>query len=247
MRLVDRYPMKDNGMFLLKRPDFDDIGEEVLKEYMPSVLNYPKAVDIEYLAEECLYLDIKHEYLSSDGKVLGLIAFSDTQFPTTNLEAEPTVIDVEEGTMLIDMSLIGTDKLPRKRFTEAHESAHWICHRTYHSPTNRLYDFRKNKPMVVCRRENIEQYKRRISGTATEEDWEEWQADCLAAALLMPKSTFVEAFGEAMRSNGLLRNYLQPGVDDNKAKKVIAELMHVFNVSNRATQIRMNHLGMIRK
>ena len=51
------YPMKKNGMYLLKKTDFEDIACQVLTEYMPSVFNYPRPTDIEYLAQECLYLD----------------------------------------------------------------------------------------------------------------------------------------------------------------------------------------------
>ena len=58
------YPMKKNGMYLLKKTDFEDIACQVLTEYMPSVFNYPRPTDIEYLAQECLYLDIKHEYIT---------------------------------------------------------------------------------------------------------------------------------------------------------------------------------------
>lgn len=36
------YPMKKNGMYLLKKTDFDDIATQVLTEYMPSVFHYPK-------------------------------------------------------------------------------------------------------------------------------------------------------------------------------------------------------------
>ena len=31
------YPMKKNGMYLLKKTDFEDIACQVLTEYMPSV------------------------------------------------------------------------------------------------------------------------------------------------------------------------------------------------------------------
>ena len=33
------YPMKKNGMYLLKKTDFDDIATQVLTEYMPSVFH----------------------------------------------------------------------------------------------------------------------------------------------------------------------------------------------------------------
>mgnify|MGYP007091035154 CR=1 FL=1 len=97
------YPMKKNGMYLLKKTDFEDIACQVLTEYMPSVFNYPRPTDIEYLAQECLYLDIKHEYIMPDGKVLGMMAFADVEFNTIGYEAERRTIELEEGTMLIDM------------------------------------------------------------------------------------------------------------------------------------------------
>lgn len=169
------YPMKKNGMYLLKKTDFDDIATQVLTEYMPFVFNYPMPTDIEYLAQECLYLDIKHENIMPDGRVLGMIAFDDTEFETIGYEAEKRIIELETGTMLIDMSLIGKENHARKRFTEAHEASHWICHRSYHSPTNRQYDFRKNKSLIACRTENIESYrKNNRSGYASDEEWEEW-------------------------------------------------------------------------
>ena len=76
------YPMKKSGIYLLKKTDFDDIATQVLTEYMPFVFHYPMPTDIEYLAQECLYLDIKHENIMPDGRVLGMIAFADTEFDT---------------------------------------------------------------------------------------------------------------------------------------------------------------------
>ncbi len=242
MRL--EYPMKENGMYILSKKNFDEIATNVLLEYMPDTLNYPKATDIEYLAEECLYLDIKHDYIVPNGKVLGMIAFSDTQFKTYDFEAEEKVIEMQEGTMLIDMSLIGTENRARKRFTEAHEASHWICHRSYHSPSNRQYDFRINN-YVACRTENIEAYGVKNKIVKSDNDWEEWQADSLAAALLMPKDTFILAAKEAMNERGIWRGYLSMQYDVQIINKVISELAHVFDVSFKAAKIRMLHLGLI--
>lgn len=237
------YPMKKNGMYLLKKTDFDDIATQVLTEYMPSVFQYPQPTDIEYLAQECLYLDIKHENIMPDGRVLGMIAFADTEFDTIGYEDEKKTIELEAGTILIDMSLIGTENQARKRFTEAHETSHWICHRSFHSPTNRQYDFRMNKSLVACRTENIESYRKNKNGYSSDE---EWQADSLAAALLMPKNTFSEAVKYALRNQGNHRGYLIPKQDDRIAKRVIAEVANVFDVSFRAAQIRMIHLGFVK-
>lgn len=237
--------MKNNGMYILKKTDFDDIASMILTEYMPNELNYPKAIDIEYLAQECFYLDIKYENIEPNGKILGMIVFSDTEFNTLGYEAENKVIELNEGTMLIDYSLSGKENRGRKRFTEAHETSHWICHRSYHSPTSRQYEFRTNG-YVACRTENIESYKRNNFGYKSDSEWEEWQADSLAAALLMPKSTFVEAVNSALCDNGNTYGYLAVERDEKIARDVISEVAHVFDVSYRAAQIRMLHLGFIR-
>ncbi len=154
------YPKKKNGMYLLKKSDIDPIAEMVLKEYAP------------------------------DGSVLGMIAFSDTEYNAYGYGPDG-VIELEEGNMLIDFSLCGKDCRARRRYTQAHELSHWICHRSYHSPDNRCYEFRKNS-FIACRTENIESYRRNDFSQRTDSDWEEWQADSLAAALLMPKVTFIQ-------------------------------------------------------
>lgn len=239
------YPQKNNGMFILKKTDFDVIAQNVLSEYMPNVLTYPKPTNIEYLAQECFYLEIKHETIVPGGGVLGMIAFEDTEFHTINSYNEPKTIELDEATMLVDMSLIGSENRARKRFTEAHETSHWICHRSYHSPTNQQYDFRVNRSLIACRADSIEQYKKKRQ-FYSDEYWEEWQADSLAAALLMPKNTFLEACRSELWSNGVTKGYLTSGADKYIAGRVISEVAHVFDVSFRAAQIRMINLGLIK-
>ena len=197
------YPMKRNGMYIIKKKDFDDIGERVLREYMPCALEYPQAVDIMRLATDCLYLDVKNAYITPDGSVLGMITFGDAEFTGYDAGFSEEKMVLPEGTVVIDYSLWGNEQKGRRRFTLAHECSHWICHRTYHSPSKRIYEFRRNGPgsVIACRAENIEG-NRPPGSYKDENDWEEWQADSLAAAILMPRRTFGEAFREAMRSEG---------------------------------------------
>lgn len=147
--------------------------------------------------------------------------------------------------MLIDSSLSGREKRPRERFTKAHETGHWICHRSYHSADNRQYEFRKtgSNRFVACRTDNIERYK--YKRQKTDEDWEEWQADHFAAAILMPVQTFVPYAKQAIRSAGVSRGYLVSGQNRAQANEAIEEVAERFIVSKRATQIRMQQLGLI--
>lgn len=244
------YPMKRNGMYIIKKKEFDDIGEKVLSEYMPEVLEYPQSVDIMSLATECLYLDVKDKYITQDGSVLGMIAFGDTKFNGYGADFREEQIELPEGTVLIDYSLWGQDNVGRRRYTLAHECSHWICHRTYHSPDNRPYEFRRSGPgsVIACRSENIEGRRSAESfGNFTESDWEEWQADSLAAAILMPRRMFAEGFRSAMRAEGVRQNYLIKGDDRSTEARIIHRLMKIFNVSYTATEIRLKTLGLMRE
>ena len=244
------YPMKRNGMFILKKTDFDDIGEAVLKEYMPYTLEYPQEVDILNFATECLYLDVRNAYLTEDGSVLGLITFGDTEFMGLDVMHEPEKLVLPEGTVMIDLSLWGRENEGRRRFTLAHECSHWICHRTYHSPDNRSYEFRRNGAgnLIACRSENIEGNRSPGGSRSFDDgDWEEWQADSLGAAILMPRKTFVEAFRDALKHYGVRGSYLVKGDDRYTETGIIHELMEIFRVSYRATEIRLKTLGLMRE
>jgi len=228
-------------MYVLSKPDFDDIATMVLKEYMPYVLSSPQPLDIEFLLKERLCLDVSYARLSQAGEVLGLIAFADTYLPYGTKNNE--YMEVLEGHVLIDESLIDERNYGRRRFTLAHEASHWICHRTYHSPDKRCFEFRRSA--IACRTENIEQ-NRRNQKVRTDEYWEEWQADNLAAALLMPKDMFVEVCWDAFRKYGVYKGYLRKGVDDPRvAHEIIEEIANKFAVSFRAAQIHMKQFGFI--
>lgn len=239
------YTMKSNGMYILSARDFDDIATLTLTEYMPNVLEWPQPVNIDYLATECLYLDIKHEHITINGSILGMIAFSNTEITGLDMMYKPTKFQLPEGTMLIDSTLSGFGNRPRERFTKAHETGHWICHRSYHSPDNRPYEFRKagKNALVACRTDNIERY--RYKDRKTDDDWEEWQADHFAAAVLMPVQTFVPYARQAIRHAGISNSRLVAGRNKARAYEAIEEIAERFDVSKRATQIRMKQLGLI--
>lgn len=62
----------------------------------------------------------------------------------------------------------------------------------------------------------------------------------------MPKKTFVTACSELLRMYQIRRGYLIPGTDTSYAKRIIAELAHMYDVSFKAAQIRMIDLGFIK-
>ena len=243
MRL--NYHQKSNGMYILKKPDFEDIATQVLAEYAPQNLFMAQPLDADHFLKECLYLDVKYRYLSISGSILGMIAFEDIELPRVvdgcKMEA------IKEGTILIDPSLCTTKQNARCRFTKIHEGSHWILHRSYHSPTHKCYNFRKDMSIIACRSNTIERFRWKRDRKWNDEDWEEWQADSLTAALLMPREVFLDAVDYAMRRNRIFQRYLIKGEQPFESRRVIQEIATLFGVSQRATQIRMNQFNMIRE
>ncbi|OJU09171.1 MAG: hypothetical protein BGN88_08445 [Clostridiales bacterium 43-6] len=236
------YEQEPNGMYKLHKTDFDDIALMLLREYLASVVDSPGEVDINYLIKDCLYLDVYCKNLSANKSILGLVAFEDTTIPCYNLHFEPTTFDLVAGNIVLDMSLSGQRQLPRRRFTLAHELSHWILHRSYHSPSNQVFALKK-VGYLPCGESEISIKKKAL---VTESDKEEWQANSLAAAILMPKFAFLHcAYQELRQHFGTGAAVFSETVDHDKYKAAVGNIAAVFNVSFQATEIRLDQFNLI--
>lgn len=233
-----RYSQQANGMYILNRNNIEEIAAGILKEQFPMNLEYPTALKTEVLLDN-LGLMVKRKYLGIPGhEILGAIIMGDSEeLVSCDIMMNPIVIEESFGTVLINTQLCTVKNTPRRRYTEIHEAAHWLLHRPYF---DRL-DGRSRH--IVCR--TIENYKR---VKKTDADWLEWQADSLAAALLMPRDVFCEFARSAIRNAGATRNYLVKGqtYDRKVFYGAIEPISKRFSVSHRAAQIRMIHLGLIK-
>lgn len=234
------YRQQDNGMFILNRNEIEVIATDVLREFAPQNLNYPMALSTSALFEYCGLVE-KHMFLGIPGReILGATVMGDSaEIPVCDILMNPDVIEETYGTVLIHSDLCCVQQTPRRRYTEAHECSHWILHKPYYDqlPTNR------SGHLVACR--SVETYKR---ARKTDADWREWQADTLAAALLMPREMFSEYTRRLLKNAGAPWGYLIEGQPSSRAvfREVIGPVSDKFSVSHRAAQIRMIHLGLIR-
>jgi hypothetical protein len=237
-----RYPQKDNGMYIISRYDFDAIARQFLSEYAPGVLAGAKPVSIGDIAEEHLGLTLKYQNLSPDGEVSGLISFGDTEYDCYDNMFRPIKLEIADGTILIDYSLSKQITYPRRRFTIAHEVSHRLLHRSYRSQTNRHFSFRrKQDTLIACRAVNIEQANTKSDGKWTDHQWEEWQADSLAASILMPIDT-IKPFATEIIYARSGKTYLNSATDRIIRQEIIKKIANVFYVSHRAVEIRMKQL-----
>lgn len=164
----------------------------------------------------------------------------------------------EEAIIGIDSSL-NPDSFPKRRgryhFTVAHEIGHWRLHREHYmrNPAQRLlFDDGSPQPDVVCR---TNESKKSV----------EWQADCFAASVLMPRKLVHAAWAEfrggdnrpvelseihAAHPGSPLFCRGQPASTeeerDNAAKEDFCRpLAGLFEVSREAMRIRLEGLELI--
>lgn len=240
------YPQRESGLYILSREDIENIAEDVLKEFFPQNLILPKSLDTAELLEDRLGLTVKQKYIGAlSSAVLGLIVMSDeVEIPSYDEMYKPTVLRETYGTVLINKHLCVRENTARRRYTETHEGAHFILHGEYFMKAANSAANRKNnsREFIACRK--VELYGQK---TNNDSDWMEWQADSLAAALLMPRNVFCSFARSVMRKYGITGRHIVNNfyVNKGKVRDIISDIAEAFNVSYRAAQIRMLHLGLI--
>lgn len=238
------YPMFANGMYCFKNDDFDDVASLIFRENMPSVLQKPQPVDIDYLAQECYYINVFKAHITLTGDVLGMMVIEDSPVKYYDIMYRPVIEKLEAPTMLIEYNLGGKKNIGRERFTKAHETSHWFCHRSLHSLDKRPYELRR-APVIACRDTSIERFKYSENNTWNELDWEEWQADRLAASLLMPKQSFIYVSQKIIKNYGIKNGILVNGCNLEASRNAVSDIADFFVVSRKAAQIRLKQLGLL--
>jgi hypothetical protein len=232
-----KYSQKDNGLYVLSRGAIDNIAKDILTEFSPHNLTSPIPLNTTAFLDDYLGLLEKSKYIGTlEVGCLGLTVMADlAEIPTLDTMFKPCLTEETYGTVLISPYLNGPENRGRKRYTEAHEGSHWVLHRPYFQRNN-------SENYVACR--SVE----RVSDARNDaKSWMEWQADTLAAALLMPRDVFYD-YGKVMiQRAGVRCGYLRTDVSRDKGVfyEIIEDITSQFKVSARAAQIRMLHTGLI--
>ena len=232
-----RFRQEPNGRYILAKRDIELIADYVLRKYFPGNLEKAVPLNTEKLFEE-LGLLVRYEYLGlPDHRILGVTVMGDEEeIVGCDARLNPTILEAGYGTVLIHSSLCCVKEAPRRRYTEAHEISHWLLHRPF-------FERLPQQRQIACR--SVERYGLKVR---TERDWLEWQADSLAAAMLMPRDTFCGYAKAAIRAAGAAKGYLVEGrPEDRRVFEAAAErITKRYFVSRRAAEIRMIELGLIK-
>jgi Zn-dependent peptidase ImmA (M78 family) len=245
-----------SGVPVLSKEDIEAHANKVISDYDNTLLYQPRAVPIEDIIERYFKLDMEYKTLDKDGSILGMTVFNNGYLDVYNKEQGiEEKIKVSKGTIIIDDSLIEDEKLlHRYRFTCSHEVSHWILHKNKYDTViegqMNLFGNYSQDVAVKCLNRSIESaFGDKEACFKDDDDWLEWQADYMGAALLLPKRPFLLEYKRIMEIIDARMPYLYLDNQPCNIREyyiVINRLVNVFNVSKKAVHVRLTKLNLLR-
>ena len=214
------------------RNELEQMAQPVIEQYKQQCVPQHHMlynVDPTALAEMLGY-KVEYAYLTQDGSILGQTA----SIPLWTTVIDPTIgktyYFLDGTTILIDKRLLCNPKLNgRRNFTIAHELAHLLLNQRYSVLGDTQYRHCYYNRQIVKKKVN---------------DWYEWQADVLAAALLLPPDALDMAmfwFGLGSKMKVLSRKYSQYRYER------FCEMAQALGVSKTTLAYRMEQLGLLER
>lgn len=225
---------------ILSRVQLEEIAAAVTDDFNQFFFGIPPEEErdgilptlIDQLARDYLGLKVVFAPLSSDGNVCGLTTYADTIF-TTEENGLIRYFMLEESQIILDKSFIQPGQVKKlcgkRRFTLAHECAHQIL-------------FQLESDEMKARWKNSYSTRKAYSlrDLKSKEDWNEWQANVLGAALLMPQRE-IDLAMDKFANGRILQNY--EGRFSYLDRQTLESICHTLGVSKAAAIIRLRELG----
>lgn len=220
-------------MAYLSRNNIDNLAEQILCNFIKA--EYPKGhicynIDPTRLAQFYGYT-ILYVTITREGSILGQTSTGKMWTYVIDSDGNDVLFYLDGKTILIDRRLDNPKCYGRRNFTIAHELAHQFINRAYpevYGPQAR----------VIC------DYRRSSEPHKEITDWREWQADAMAAALLLPKQAIEEAmfvFGLGEKIKVLSKKY-----SEYKYNR-FCEMADFLQVSKTALAYRLEQLGLLER
>ena len=218
-------------MRCLSRANLESIAARVNHAYwrLPEAAAFPHRVDPTVLLTVLLRLKLDARRLSRDGLTLGLTSFSEVDIEVFDQEE---LYPLDGKTVLVEKELMAEGaSVGRLNFTIAHEGSHHILNMLF--PDEHSHETSARKVL---------RYRMSGQNCCGTRNWEEWQMDTLASALLMPPDLLRRNM--AMVGLGNRLDYLNRVWREKEYEK-FTELSDVMGVSKEALTYRMQRLRLL--
>lgn len=245
---------KANGMPVVCDLEVMAYAEEQVGDYNPELLKVPGKTDALRFVES--YLGAVVDWQDIRNSVEGMEINGVTIFKNAMLRVREDGGFVDKfcpaGSIIIDQSVMGRED-GFEQFTIAHEGGHFCLH----YPTfcgDEILAARNFMDKVMCRSSVIET-NRSENRKWTEKDFMEHQANVYAAAVLMPRHTFVPFVMELNRKAGYEEGiFLRPRIDPFfqyrswylNLEEIGQKIAETYGVSESAAYVHMKRCGLIR-
>lgn len=228
--------LDSNGIPLLSKQKLENYGERILRAFSPSVLQTPQPTNMDELITSFMEFNFEYQYLSNNSVYLGITVFDDTdKLPIYNPSLnQAEFISVKKNTIIIEGTLAENPAYEhRERFTQGHEASHGLLHTEYYLRKAEYAGFCNSSGDIFLKSCFPDLSGVDVNGKCLQgEAWLEWQANYLAAVLLMPKTTVKR-----------LRNLIEPKGNRFWHHELVSTMVDVFNVSKEAARVRLDSLG----
>lgn len=221
-------------MAYLSREQIEQIGEEIVRLYKQALVpekHLCYCVDPTELASLLGYT-IDYQYLTVDGSILGKTASNKMWITVYTADKTEVLYELDDRTILIEKRLLFSPRnAGRKNFTIAHELAHQIINR-------RFPEVNIGEEGLFCDHRRSVKLHNQVS------DWREWQADALAASILLPADAIKDAmflFGLGEKMTVLSRKY------SRRKYNHFCDMAEYMQVSKTALAYRMERLGLLQR
>lgn len=218
---------------ILSYENIEEIAMATVLDFRNKTGIYTESIDVDKFANDYLSLDVSYAKLSNDGVLCGVTAYADTEF-YFNIDGSIKKIPIKQNEIILDSSFLEIKKLANKRrFTLAHECSHQL-----------LYALESDERKLNCRKMYNDNQSYSIKELKCKEDWNEWQANSLAAAILMPPNEVEEFMMDYTKNKKIVIENDKFGFDNNI---ILTLFCGIFSVSKRTASIRLKKLGFLKQ
>lgn len=215
----------------ISRAEADELCEELIRQFMGDT-DHELCVDIDCFVTHYLRCPVVYENFAEDDP--DKIGFASDGVQPLRVRTNGRTLEqvYPQRTIVLDRVLLNPGEEYRRRFTIAHEAGHIIASRmdpNVHAGFHRVHD--------ECRLYTAEELRQRLNIA-------EWQANVIAAALLMPRFIVKDAL---VQFNGGRR---LPVYGSNiftvREKVILQKMAKSLGVSHTALIIRLRDLDALK-
>lgn len=219
----------------LSRAELEEISNGLIEVYAKQ--NPKKTIqyiDIEHFITGFLMLKIEYTpFAEDDGGKVGFMADGETPLLIYS-DGEIIPFVFPKNTIVLDKFLLTEKEYGRRRFTMAHEASHHILGKVQSIQETACFRSEYDNEKVYSKEEVLQMFSSA-----------EWQADTMAASLLMPRFLVENAMNRFMNSVPI--KIYGDTTFTAGGKAAIRNMANYLGVSYTALVIRLTHLNMLEK